>query len=167
MSRRPKVASPSTSLGSTLSWLPSAPTKPCDSRYTVFTKQPQTPMTPRLQMSQFKMSRVGVKAGYESSDAQSPAPGDTVVWRGEREEVEMSWGLSLLIDEWSWMRMGWAWSFQDSSSQNKFINRPYFSSSAYSKHTDRKAIELMPPWHLISLCVDKGPSLSFINTEGW
>lgn len=47
-------------------------------------------------------------------------------------------GLGLLIDEWTWMRAGQCWPFEDSSSQNKFINRPYFRNPAYGKHTDRK-----------------------------
>lgn len=47
-------------------------------------------------------------------------------------------GLVLLIDEWTWMRTGQCWPFEDSSSQDKFINRPYFRNPAYGKHTDRK-----------------------------
>ncbi len=89
MSRRPKGASPSTSLGSTLTWLPPAPTKPCDSWYRVFTMHPRIPVTPvtqRLHMSQFRMSWVGVEPRGDPNHAL----GDTAVWRGDREEVEMS-----------------------------------------------------------------------------
>lgn len=86
MSRRPKGASPSTSLGSTLTWLPSAPTKPCDSWYRVFTMHPRIPVTPRLHMSQFRVSWVGVGPSGDPNHAL----GDTAVWRGDREEVEMS-----------------------------------------------------------------------------
>lgn len=65
MSQRSKGASPSTSLGSTLTWLPSAPTKPHDSWYRVFTIHPRIPMTAmtlRLPMSQFRIVLSGCRA---------------------------------------------------------------------------------------------------------
>lgn len=42
------------------------------------------------------------------------ALGDTAVWGRDREEVEMSWVRVFLIDEWTWMRTGQRWPFEDS-----------------------------------------------------
>lgn len=75
--------------------------------------------------------------GVGPSGAPNPALGDTVVWKGHREEVKCHGSGFFLIDEWTWMTTGQSWPFEDSSSQNKFINRPYFRNPAYSKHTDR------------------------------
>lgn len=82
MSRRPKGASPPTSLGSTLIWLPSAPTKPCDSWYRAPTNPSDTGDTTRSHVS---IQDVGPGCG-----ALRHALGDTAVWRGDGEEVEMS-----------------------------------------------------------------------------
>lgn len=140
MSRRAKGASPSTSLGSTLTWLPSAPTKPCDSWYRLFTMHPRipmTPVTPRLHMSQFKTSEWVSSPGASPTVPPNHALGDTAVWRGHKEEVEMSRVWVFLIDECTWMRTGQSWPFEGSSSQNKIINRSYFRNPAFGKHADR------------------------------
>lgn len=168
MSRRPKVTSPSTSLGSTLTWLPSAPTKPHDCWYRVFTMHPRipmTPVTPCLHMSQFKMSWVGVGPVCEPSGAPNHALGDTVVWRGDREEVEMSWVWVFLIDEWTWMRTGQSWPFEDSSSQNKFINGPTSETQPIINILTGWAIELYPRWHLIFPSADKRPQLELLSVS--
>lgn len=93
MSCRPKGASPSTSLGSTLTWLPSAPTKPSDSWYRLFNHAPTNPNDTNDTTSQCLNS--GCREWVLSLGARPAVPsnhalGDTVVWRGHREEVEMS-----------------------------------------------------------------------------
>lgn len=141
MSCRPKGASPSTSLGSTLTWLPSAPTKPCDSQYGLFTMHPQIQMT-SVTSAPSRLNSRGpewvLSPGVSPAVPPNHALGDTTVWRGHRGEVEMSQVCFFFFDEWTWMRTGQSWSFENHSSQNKCINRPYFRNPAYGKHTDRK-----------------------------
>ena len=106
MSRRSKGASPSTSLGSTLTWLPSAPTKPHDSWYRLFTIHPRIPvtaMTLRLPMSQFRI----VLSGCRAQRCPKPRPW----WHGGLEraqrgsEVSRVWGF---VNWWVDLNDDWA-----------------------------------------------------------
>lgn len=100
---------------------------------------PQTSMTqltPRLHMSQFRMSRLGASRG----SAPKNALGDTVVWRTDGEEMEMSrvWGF-----------LNWWVDLNEDGAKVSFwrLVKPeqtYFRNSANGKHTDPT-----PLWHPI------------------
>lgn len=166
MSCRPKAASRPTSSGSTLTLLSSAPTKPYDSWYRLFTMHPRipvtpvTPVTPCLCMSQFMMSRVGV----EPSSTPKPRPWwHSGLKRGETGNGDVT-GLGFIIDEWTWMRSRQSRPFEDSSSQNKCINGSTSETQRMVNILTGCAIQLTPLWHLIFPQMIKGHSVSFVYT---
>lgn len=85
MSRGPKVTSPSTSSGSVLTRLHSAPTKPGDSRYSVLTMHPRIRMTrTKTPPSDVSIQRV---SGPGSTTGGAPTTAPSLTLRsGGREE---------------------------------------------------------------------------------